>query len=149
MRICGYTYVTEGIPDEHLNYDGSPLLNCSQCKLQCYKSAADQKAHWKLHKCGCKAVGRGGSTSGLPAKTTTLQDCKRRLGELLYSGTSNHELPHLLRKIRMLMDSGGDGDVGDVAFELHSMARGLIFNPQNKNRTVIYNPEIQKMVNGK
>ena len=130
MRLCGYCYVTEGIPDNHLDYDGSPLLLCSQCKLQAYKDREAQKAHWKLHKHSCKMLAQLGTDyETYESELDTLEQCFVKL-KLSFGPKGGPELPFIIRRIRTLMDSGAN-NTGDMAFEMHSWARGVIFTQQN------------------
>jgi hypothetical protein len=137
MKICGHTYVTEGVPNPDLGYDESPLLRCGQCKHQWYKSKESQKAHWKAHKLFCRPV----SERQLP---NDLDQLFKLLEHQILSGGAT-ELPFVLCKIRQVMDSGAK-DHHDMAFKMHTFARGILFHPTNVIARVMAAPQMVQLM---
>ena len=148
MKICGYTCVTEGVPNPVLDYDGSALLRCSRCQLQHYKDRAAQQAHWSLHQLFCKpAAQRQSSDQILQALPSSLPELHRLLQHQVQTGGSI-ELPYLLRKIRIVMDSK-PADRYDVALEMHTFARGIVCHPMNVMSRAISAPGMIQFLLGR
>ena len=149
MRVCSYTYVIEGIPDAHFNYDGSPLLLCSRCKLMYYKDKAAQKAHYSYHRHSCKFTASSPSSfpssnrdAAITAKYPNLDACFSVLRNTL------HDCPDLavvLVRIRQLMDEDPE-EAFNVAMSMHGWARGVTFYPGNLMAAVMGRPCMARLM---
>ena len=149
MRVCSYTYVIEGVPDAHFNYDGSPLLLCSRCKLMYYKDKAAQKAHYSYHRHSCKFTASSPSSfpssnrdAAIAAKYPNLDACFSVLRNSL------HDCPDLavvLVRIRQLMNEDPK-EAFNVAMPMHGWARGVIFYPGNLMAAVMGRPCMARLM---
>lgn len=149
MRVCSYTYVIEGVPDAHFNYDGSPLLRCSRCKLMYYKDKAAQKAHYSYHRHSCKFTASSPSSfpssnrdAAITAKYPNLDACFAVLRNSL------HDCPNLavvLVRIRQLMNEDLE-EAFNVAMPMHGWARGVTFYPGNLMAAVMGRPYMARLM---
>jgi hypothetical protein len=143
MKVCGQSYVTEGIPDDRAGYDGSPLLQCSRCKMMWYQDRDAQKAHWKKHKQTCSVVSDEEQTRiaslTLDASFASLKN------SLLSLQRGGPEAYYIIRRIQQLIIEGDPG-AGDMGMELHTFARGIIFHPQNVMRDILARPGMVQLL---
>mmetsp|Transcript_21429 Transcript_21429/g.61426 ORF Transcript_21429/g.61426 Transcript_21429/m.61426 type:complete len:538 (+) Transcript_21429:1316-2929(+) len=149
MRVCSYTYVIEGVPDAYFDYDGSPLLRCSRCRLIYYKDKAAQKAHYSFHQHSCKLIASSPSSfpssndnATIAAKYPNLDACFSVLKDNL---ANCPDLAVVLFRIRQLMDED-PGEAFNMGMSMHSWARGVIFYPGNFLAAVMGRPCMAKLM---
>jgi hypothetical protein len=143
MKVCGQSYVTEGIPDDRAGYDGSPLLQCSRCKMIWYQDRDAQKAHWKKHKQSCSVV--SDEEQARIASLTLDASFASLKNSLLSLRPGGPEAYHIIRRIQQLIEEGDPG-AGDMGMELHTFARGIIFHPQNVMRDILARPGMVQLL---
>jgi hypothetical protein len=143
MKVCGQSYVTEGIPDGRASYDGSTLLKCSRCNMMWYQDRDAQKAHWKDHKQGC-SVASDEEQTRIASLTldASLASLKR---SILTRHGGGPEAYYTIRRIKQLIEEGDPGS-GDMGMELHTFARGIIFHPQNVMRDIMARPGMVQLL---
>ena len=153
-RICSQTFVIEGIPDEQVGYDGSPLLRVKGEKVdQFYMNREAQKEHWPLFRVGYKKsqakLKDGRSYLEAYEKTlTTLEICENELEQhIKRSPEGSAEFPIVLKKLRVLMDEEPD-EAEDQALTLHGLIRGVTFHPPNLMAKVMATPGMTSLLLG-
>lgn len=128
--VCNYWLVKQGTPNSFLNYEGGALKICTRCRGSYYINQEAQKKHWKTHKKYCKLLDDGyiqtiDSTDDLDRCIAAIMACLQNTESII------PQLYYEIKRLRALFDADVEG-VGDAAFRLHSMARGLIFYGDDK-----------------
>ena len=143
--VCGYWLFTEGTADPFLDYDGTDSFSrCTRCKGVFYRDKGAQKKHWKRHKKCCRLL----DDDDIQAiAELSLDRCKEAVEEWLRNRVGGPETYYHLKRLRVLFDDDADG-TGDAAFELHSLGRGLIFNPSDHMLTVAASPGMAQLLFG-
>ncbi|KAL9182752.1 hypothetical protein ACHAXT_004031 [Thalassiosira profunda] len=142
--ICGHWFAQEGTPDTFLGYDGADLRRCTRCKGAFYTNQDAQKKAWKRHKKACRLMAQ----SEIDAiNNLSLEECSRALKTWLKHTDGGPETYYLMKRVRVLMDDDADG-TAEVGFQMHSLARGLIFYPGDQMMTVAASPFMANLLLG-